>query len=129
MNIRQFRSQYNSEQTRARDISNIAASNAQVPARIPINSSGEATTIVTFPVKFTTQPYFTYGFEIQEGEGVVGGSLPTGSAYVSEWIKIERLPNTIFYVGAKVVAVTTGKKSQKMILNVNFSGTALTNPS
>lgn len=129
MNINQFRAQFNNERTRVNDLQSVAASLTNVPARVAINSRGEASSTIMFPVKFTTQPYFSYGFEIQEGEGVMPGRLPTGSAYVDEWIKVERLPSTIFYVGAKVVIVTTGLAYQKMILNANFTGTALSNPS
>lgn len=129
MNINQFRAQFNNERTRVSDLQSVAASLTNVPARVAINSRGEASSTIMFPVKFTTQPYFSYGFEIQEGEGVMSGRLPTGSAYVDEWIKVERLPSTIFYVGAKVAIVTTGLAYQKMILNANFTGTALSNPS
>lgn len=129
MNIRQFRNRFNQERTTTHDINNVSAGTAQVPARVPINSSGEATATIHFPVKFTTQPYMSYGFELQEGEGTERGIFPTGSAYVVQWLKIERLPNTIFYTGAVVTAVVTGMKYQKTILNLSFTGTALTNPS
>ena len=127
--MRNFRQQYNREKTLIHDIGNTRASHAEVPARLAINSKGEASGTIMFPVKFTTQPYFTYGFELQEGEGVIVGRRPSGSAYVEEWLKVERLPNTIFYVGARVFAVTDGLQYQKMILNASFSGTALSNPS
>lgn len=129
MDIRTFRQQYNNENMTRHNIGSVAAGAAQVPGRLAINSAGEASATVMFPVKFTTQPYFTYGFELQEGEGIIGGKRPTGSAYVYEWVKIERLPNTIFYVGAKISVITTGLKYQKMICNYSFSGTALSNPS
>lgn len=129
MDIRQFRKLYNNEQTVLRDINSVTASPAQIVGRQAINSTGEAIADISFAVKFTTMPYFQYGFELQEGEGVVPGKLPTGSAFVSEWKTQERLPNTIFYTGARIYIVTTGFQFQKMICNFSFSGTALTNPS
>lgn len=129
MDVQAFRSQYNNEMAMRANLSRVAASPAEVPGRIAINSAGEASATVLFPVKFTSQPYFTYGFEMQTGEGVIAGKRPTGSAYVYEWIKVERLPTTVFYVGAKITMVTTGLRYQKMICNYSFSGTALSNPS
>ena len=129
MDMRHFRQRFNQEKTSMANITSVVATTAEVPARLAINSKGEAQGTIMFPVKFTTQPYFTYGFELQEGEGIIPGRRPSGSAYVEEWIKVERLPNTVFYVGAKVYAVTDGLQYQKMILNALFSGTALSNPS
>jgi len=127
--INQFRKQFVNEQRRALDLGSVAADYATVPGKIGINAAGEAYVDVNFPVRFTSLPAFTSGFEMQEGSGIISGLMPTGSAYVAEWKTIERLPTTVFYTGAKIHVVTTGIYYQKMILNYEFKGTAITNPS
>ena len=129
MNINQFRAKFNNENTMRNDLSSVVSSYATVPGRIPVNAAGEARATINFPVKFTSQPSFTFGLELQEGEGTIPGQRPSGSVYVERWITQERLPSTIFYVGADVVGVLDGLPQQKLILNVAFSGVALSNPS
>ena len=129
MNIEQFRTSFAAEQSRIRDIKSVAPASAQVPGRVLVNTTGEAFIDVDFPVRFSTIPYFTCGFEIMEGEVLTPGDIPTGRAFVSEWKTIERLPFSVYYTGAKICTVTTGPFYQKMILNFCFTGTALTNPS
>ena len=129
MDINTFRTKYLADQASLAGISGVAADVASVCGRIPINSAGEAIMDVMFPVKFTSQPNFTYGFALQEGEGVISGRMPGGTATVQKWTTVQRLPNTVFYTGARIIAVTTGLKYQKMILNFDFSGVALSDPS
>lgn len=129
MDINHFRKQLNNERVVTNDIRSMMASFAEVPGRIGINSSGEASASVRFPVKFLEQPHFKFGLELQEGEGVITGRFPTGSAFVQEWYTEERLPSTIYYVGARIIVVVDGLRFQKSILNYSFSGTALSNPS
>lgn len=129
MNINQFRSAHNNEQRRRLDLSGVAADVAVVPGRVMINAAGEAYADVDFGVRFTTLPYFTVGFEVSEGEVLVPGEMPTGTAHVSQWKTIERLPISVYYTGATIRVVTTGQFYQKMILNYQFVGTALSNPS
>ena len=127
--MNQFRQALNNERTTISDIGMMSSNYSDIAGRLPINSFGEAVADVTFPVKFTSQPIFRYGFEMQEGEGIIAGEMPTGAAVVQSWGTIERLPSTIFYTGARLMIVTTGLKFQKMILNYSFSGVSLTNPS
>ena len=142
MNINSLRNSLRSEETRRRDLQSVAPSVAMVPGRVAINGSGEAYVEVAFSIRFTSLPYFTFGFERQETssvEPVAGsipsnstppkGQLPTGSAHVSEWKTIERLPFGLYYVGAKIAVVTEGLTVSKLILNYTFTGTALSNPS
>jgi hypothetical protein len=127
--IKNFRRALNAERLRDKDISQTIADYAIIPGRVMINAMGEAYADVNFQVKFVDLPYFTYGFETKEGDRTFAGESPTGTAHVSEWKTIERLPNGVFYTGAKIQIVTTGRFYQKMILNFQFAGTALTNPS
>jgi hypothetical protein len=129
MNINQFRQQTRNESLRRRDLSTVQADHAVIPGRILVNAAGEAYADVDFSVRFTSFPSFTYGFELQEGQGIISGEMPTGSAHVSGWKTIERLPVSVFYTGATIQIVTTGQFYQKMILNFEFSGMAMTNPS
>lgn len=129
MDIQHFRKQFNNEKLVSNDVRSMMASYAEVPGRIGINSSGEASTSIRFPVKFLEQPHFKFGLELQEGEGVIPGKFPTGSAFVQEWLTEERLPSTVYYVGARIIVVIDSLRFQKTILNYSFSGTALSNPS
>lgn len=129
MNISQFRNKFNSENTTRSNLASVAASQAVSSHLIPVNSAGEAMESVRFPVKFLDMPMFTFGLQLQEGEGVIPGRRPSGSAYVESWITEERLPHTIFYVGAVIVGILEGPSFQKIIMNASFTGLALTNPS
>lgn len=129
MHINSMRNMLRNEETRRRDLSQVAADYAIIPGRVMINAAGEAYTDVDFGVRFTTLPYFTYGFEMKEGEVYVPGQMPTGSAHVSAWKTIEKLPVSVYYSGATIRVVTTGQFYQKMILNFQFAGTTITNPS
>lgn len=129
MNIHQFRKSYNNDITRLKDIQSTVASISEVPGRVMINGAGEAYIDVDFSVRFTSLPYFKSGFEVPEGQGVIVGQRPTGEAYVSEWKTIERLPSSVYYVGARICTVITGAFYQKMILNYSFTGNTLSNPS
>ena len=129
MNINQFRKAFNNETTRMRDIQATMADVAEVPGRVMINGAGEAYIDVDFAVPFTTLPYFKSGFELLEGQGIIVGQRPTGTAYVSEWKTKERLPYSVYYVGARICTVITGAFYQKMILNYSFTGNTLSNPS
>jgi len=129
MDITQFRKSLNNDNLRIQDLNSVKADFAEVPGRVMINGSGEAHVDVDFPVKFTTLPFFKPGFERQEGQEFISGQMPTGRAYVAEWKTVERLPLSVYYVGAKIHVVTTGQFYDKMILNFSFTGTALTNPS
>lgn len=128
-NINQFRKRLVNEQTRANDLQSIKGDISVVPGRVMINNAGEAYIDINFPVRFVDLPNFTSGFETQEGQGIIEGQMPTGTAHVSAWKTIERLPVSVFYTGAKIQVVTTGQFYQKMILNFSFTGTAITNPS
>lgn len=128
MNLNEFRTAYNNEKTNMLNINEMTGDYSEIAGRLPINSAGEAVADVPFPVRFVTQPIFRFGFELQEGEGVISGRLPSGSAVVQSWNTIERLPSTVHYVGARLIIVTQGLKYQKMILNYSFSGRTLTNP-
>ena len=128
MNIEYYRSQLNNDQTRAVDISSMASAHSEVAGRVMINAAGEAHADVSFAVRFTEPPSVKFGFSLVEGQDILAGRMPTGSAYVSEWKTIERLPFSVWYIGAKIDIVTTGLFYQKMILNYSFSGKTLTNP-
>lgn len=128
-NMYNFRKSYNNDRIRHRDLSMVAADNSLVTGRTMINGAGESFVTVEFPVRFTQLPSFSYGFEMKEGEAIINGQKPTGSAVVSQWITKENLPFSIFYTGAVIQVVTTGQFYQKMLLIHNFSGMALTNPS
>lgn len=124
-----FRKSYNNDCVRQRDFVSVAADNAMVTGRTMINGAGESFVSVEFPVRFCQLPSFSYGFEMKEGEVIINGQKPTGSAVVSEWKTVERLPFSVYYTGAVIQVVTTGQFFQKMLLIHSFSGMALTNPS
>lgn len=128
MNIDQFRSDFYAEKTRVHDLRNMAPSEANVSGRVMINAAGEARALITFPVKFTTVPLFTYGFSVAEGMEPVPGRMPTASAYVARWTTIERLPFSVMYTGAEIHIVNEGAFYQKIALNYQFVGKAITNP-
>lgn len=129
MNTNQFRNSLNNETTRFKDLGSVRADVVEVPGRVMINGMGEAFIDLDFPVKYSTLPNFTSGFETPEGQNLILGAMPTGRAFVSEWKTKEHLPFSVYYTGAKICVVTTGQFYQKMILNFSFSGTALSNPS
>lgn len=128
MNINVFRNEFYGEQTRAKDLQSITSSHSEVNGRVMINAAGEAHADVSFAVRFVEPPSVKFGFSLVEGQGIIPGKMPTGTAYVSEWKTIERLPFSVWYIGAKIDIVTTGLFYQKMILNYSFSGNTLTNP-
>lgn len=128
-NLHLFRNSLNSEQTRASDLRAVSASLAEVPGFAEINGSGEGVVNVNFAIKFTEVPYFKYGFSVTHGSEYLQGYMPEATAYVAEWTTIERLPFSVWYVGAKIHTKVRGLVQQKMILNFSFSGTALSNPS
>lgn len=129
MNMNQFRQQYRNENLRIKDFSQVQSDYIVVPGKVMINAAGEAYTDVNFSIKFVSEPSFTYGFSLQEGQNIISGEMPTGTAHVSAWKTKERLPISVFYTGAHIQVVTTGQFYQKMILNYEFSGIAITNPS
>lgn len=128
MNINTFRSQYNSEMARIKDLGDMGASMSEVSGRVMINAAGEAYADVAFSVRFVEPPSFKSGFGLVEGADIIPGKMPTGSAYVAEWKTVERLPFSVWYVGARIHIVTTGLFYQKMTLNYSFSGKTITNP-
>ena len=124
-----FRKSYNNDCVRQRDFVSVAADNAMVTGRTMINGAGESFVSVDFPVRFSQLPSFSFGFEMKDGEVVIDGQKPTGSAVVTQWKIIERLPFSVYYTGAVIQVVTTGPFYQKMLFIHNFSGMALSNPS
>jgi len=138
MNIRKS---FLADQRRALDISSVAAGTSMVTGRAAVNGSGEALVDVQFPARFTTLPYFSFGFELQDTSeanpeapitsvnAASKGLLPTGSAHIATWKTIERLPFGVYYVGATVGVIVDGASNGKIIINYSFSGTALSNPS
>lgn len=129
MDMQQFRRAFNNELVRSKDLRSVAADVTNVNGRTMINGAGESFVSVDFPVRFTKLPTFTYGFEMKEGEVLIDGLKPTGSAVVSQWKTVERLPLSVYYTGAVIQVVTTGQFYQKMLLIHNFDGIALSNPS
>lgn len=142
MDQNSLRRAFRSEQLRTNDLNSVAPSLAVIPGRAAINGSGEAYIDVTFSVKFVTLPYFSFGFELQDVKSIyhttgeiptantpISGQLPTGSAHISQWKTIERLPYGLYYTGAKIGVIIDGPSIAKMIINYTFTGKTLSNPS
>lgn len=103
--------------------------NTAVSGRILVVGAGETVVEVAFPVWFIERPNFTYGGELEEGQSIEAENFPTISGIVETWTmkKAERLGGG-YYVGARVICVTTGKENQNIYLHWRCEGKAITNP-
>ena len=128
LGVDRLRNEQRSQQRRAIDLTETAASPAPVSGKFMINNAGEAKVDITFPVFFSDIPYVTFGFEIQGANQIISGHAPAMSATVYDWDTIDRPPFSRFYKGAYIVVVSTGPPGTKFICTWTAMGTAFTSP-
>lgn len=111
---------------------NIRAAPHVIPGFKELLGAGEILIEVTFPVRFIQIPVFTYGASLAPGTQLVDGSYPVVSAVVAYW-QVKRLDegeevSREHFTGAELAVTASGPTDQRLLLNWQFSGMALTNP-
>lgn len=113
---------------------NVAATTHVIQGFREIVGSGENLVDVRFPVVYTQIPFFTFGWSLVPGSELVDGQYPSVTAGVAYWevnepdLDLYGAPLRQHYRGAQLAVVTVAPETQRIILNWQFSGMALTNP-
>lgn len=96
----------------------------------PAVGSGEMRFDVHFPYYFTGRPLFTYGFELDENQGLVAGSFPLHSATVAPFAVSTRESDWAagVFVGATVATVLDGPALVSGVFHLVFQGMAMAAP-
>ena len=105
-----------------------------IPGFRELLGAGESLVDVKFPVAFIQMPVFVYGAALAPGSELIDGSYPVVSAVVAYWDVSQpdkESNNSVsrqYFTGAQVAVTTSGPETQRLIMNWQFSGLALTNP-
>lgn len=128
MDMDAFRRRMNSAEATKAGNQSMAADFQSLTGQVRVNGSGESKATITFPISFSQKPLLTFGGEIQEGDRLDPGRMPTVSVVVLAWLTKERPPYSRLYTGAILGIVTGGPSWQKMIIHWKLDGIAYTNP-
>lgn len=107
-----------------------AAKNGIVEGKVLLQSlttTGQAFVQVNFPVAFTEEPIFTFGYALEENEAIVG-VVPSCTSIVTSWVKQERSDDRVYWVGAVLGVRIEGWEGILLWAHYSFSGTSLQNP-
>lgn len=96
-----------------------------------VRGSGEVAVDVYFPVTFTEEPVMTFGGALDLNEPLEDGNFPTVSCVVAKFLKKEKQQGEdagLYYVGATLAIVTTGRADQFMNVHWVAEARAFQNP-
>lgn len=95
-----------------------------------LTSVGESTVDVPFPIMFTQEPWFSFGFVMDDNQPVTAGEYPFGAATVTRWIKEREIEGAFegYYTGCTLVFSVSGPADARVWMHCTFDGKALRNP-
>jgi len=108
--------------------SNVRGAPHVIPGFRELLGAGEILIEVSFPVNFIELPVFTYGASLAPGTELISGQYPVVSAVVAYWQVKQEGDSSEQFVGAELAVTASGPTDQRLLLNWQFSGVALTNP-
>lgn len=123
-----FRRAQARQETNKSNALSVAARPQVLSGQIQINGSGDSIVNIPFPIQFSQKPILSFGGDLEHGQSVTIGSLPTVSMIVTRWDIVGSPPLQLFYQGATVAIVTSGVDDQIMYAHYTFTGVALSNP-
>lgn len=117
------------QQERNRRNAQAVATRPQVlSGQVQVSGAGDTLVNLPFPVQFSQKPLLAFGFDLEHGQDIVIGSLPTLTMGVVRWDIVGNPPEQLFYRGCTLAIVTTGAANQIMYAHYHFTGTAMSNP-
>jgi len=126
--IENFRTRQRLDRALTEGIDDMSAGPTIIAGELKLDGAGEQLIPVNFTVPFSEKPILSHSFEVKEGDVLVSGSYPTASVGVAQWATYTISPQSLLYIGANLVIVTTGVWYQKLIVNWQFQGIAYQNP-
>ena len=103
------------------------AQRIEVEGTTPLGNIGEALVTVDFGRWFIEKPSIAGAGEMFDNEPLEAGNYPTWSVGVFRWVTRERA-GSIFYTGAQLVLVSTGRSGMRSFVHWQVKGLALRNP-
>jgi hypothetical protein len=110
------------------NLESVSHSQGDVSGRFTVNNTGEASKDIYFPVKFSSVPGMTFGYELKTNDSIIVGERPIINAYVHKWIVEDLPPFKRNYIGANITVVSTGPSFHKFIVHWKATGLAFSNP-
>lgn len=116
------------EGQRAR-INNFNVKVVRTSGTVMTTGAGEGLFDVTFASPYIEKPAMSMGGELAPTTVLVAGSYPTVSVIVGTWVLQTTVGSpSVFYLGARLVIVTTGPVDQQVIVHWQAEGKAFTLP-
>ena len=100
----------------------------KIHGEFEVYGSGEGSSSVNFPIRFSDKPVMHFGSELAPGDTYTTGALPTANLTVLSWAISPNASGTVTYVGADFGVVTTGSATQTMIVFWSVEGVGVRNP-